>query len=68
MALVHDDLLWLGECIPIDMDLIQRINGFPYSGADPIEEFGGKAREKVVANKIKKKYDVLCKSRGFVIE
>jgi len=50
------------------MDLIQRINGFPYSGADPIEEFGGKAREKVVANKIKKKYDVLCKSRGFVIE
>ena len=47
--LVHDDALWLGELIPIDVALIHKIIDLPDKGADLMADFGGKAQEKVVA-------------------
>ena len=51
--LVHDDALWLGELIPIDVALIHKITSLPDQGADPMANFGGKVQEKAVTEKIK---------------
>lgn len=46
---------------------IHRITQLPYKGANPAKEFGGKTREKELADKMKKEYGLIKKSRGYAI-
>ncbi len=46
--------------------LIHRITRLRYKGANPAKEFGGKTGENV-AEKMKKAYGLLKKSRGYSI-
>lgn len=64
LTLVHDECLWLGEPIPITDMLIQRITKLWYMGENPAKEFGGKSREKELADKMKNKFGLIKKSRG----
>jgi len=59
LVLVHDGCLWLGEPIPIIDMLIHKITNFPYKWMDPAKEFGGKSKEKEIADKIKTKFQLV---------
>lgn len=67
LALVHDDCLWLGDSIPIDIDLIHRISNLPCQGEDPVAAFGGKGLEQKVSDIVKEKYKVSCHNQGFFV-
>lgn len=62
LTLVHDGCLWIGEPIPIIDTLIHRITRLPYKGVNLAKEFGGKAGEKDLADKMKRDYSLLKKS------
>ena len=59
--------LWIGEPIPIADMLIHRIPKLPYNGAHLTKEFGGKTREKELADKMKAEYGLVKKSRSYSI-
>jgi len=47
--------------------LIHRITKFPYKGVDPTKKFGGKIKEKELANKMKNRYGLVKKLCGYSI-
>jgi len=47
--------------------LIHRITKLPYKGADPTKEFGGKSKEKELADKMKTEYGLVKKPCGYSI-
>lgn len=56
LTLVHDGCLWLGGPIPITHMLIHRIAHLLHEGLNPAKEFDRKAREKDLADKMKKEF------------
>ena len=64
---MHAGCLWIGEPIHITDMLINRITNLPYKGADPTEEFVGNNKEKDLSNKMKNKFWLIKKSRGYSI-
>ena len=67
LALVHDGCLWLVETIPITDMLIHRITKFTYKGVEPAKEFGGKRKEKELADRMKIEFGLIKKSHRYSI-
>lgn len=67
MVLVHDGCVWLGTRIPIDDIMIIRIVVLPYQGVNIVDAFVEKYQEKKLAEMMKKEYNLIRKSRGFLI-
>lgn len=62
LTLVHDGCLWLGGHIPITDMLIHIITHFPCEGLNLAKEFGGKTREKDLAEIMKRYYGLVKNS------
>ena len=63
----HGGVLWLGNPIPIDIQLISTITCLPSIGTNP-SPILKKDQEVAIATQIKKKYDVVRRKRGFFIK
>ena len=48
--------MWLDKLISIDVELIVNITGLPSRGMDPAQFLDDKAKEKELAEEMKKKY------------
>lgn len=59
LTMVHNECLWLSMPIPIMDIVIPRITLLPHSGFTPAKEFGGKTSECNLAEKMKKKFDLV---------
>lgn len=64
---MHDECLWLMEIVLTTDMLIHYITKIPYKGVDLAKEFGGKTREKQLANKMKVQYGLIKKLHGYSI-
>ena len=67
LACFHGGYLWLDTKIPVTVELISQITGFPIKGPDPSQYFCGKDNEKWLAAKLKKKYGVDHDKREYVV-
>ena len=67
LALVHDDILWLGERVSIDAMLIRRITALPCKGLDPTKAFVGKDQDKKLTAKMKQDYGLTKGTGGYSI-
>jgi hypothetical protein len=54
--------------VSIDVELITNITGFPTQGMDPTQFLDDKAREKALAEDMKKKYGTDRGTRGIIIK
>jgi hypothetical protein len=68
LAVMHGGDIWLDKLISIDVELIANIIGFPSQGMDPTQFLDDKAREKVLAEEMKKKYGTDRGTRGIIIK
>lgn len=67
LTLVHNGCIWLGGPILIIDILIHKIMHLRYKGTNPTKEFGGKTRENDLAERMKRYYGLMKKSRGYSI-
>jgi len=67
LCLVHDGYLCLEEPILIIDMLIHRITRLPHSGLNLAKVFGGKVGEHDLAKRMKDKFKLVKKSRGYLI-
>jgi hypothetical protein len=56
------------KIIPIIVELITQITGFPTRGMDPTLILDGKSKEKVLAKEMKNKYGTDRGARGIIIK
>ena len=63
----HDGYLWMDTKFPIMVNLISQITGFPKEGVNSYQCFKGNDNEKKIAVRLKKRYDVICDKREYVI-
>ena len=54
--------------IPITVDMISQIPGFPKAWVDPSQYFRGKVNDKKLLARLKKKYNVIAKKRAYFID
>ena len=59
--------IWLDTKVPFMADLIFQITSLPKEGVDPSPYFRGKDNEKRLVARLKKKYDVVCDKRAYII-
>ena len=53
--------------VPIIVDLISQITNLPKAGVDLSQYFRGKHNDKKMVVRLKKKYDVICGERAYLI-
>jgi hypothetical protein len=58
----------LDKLVSIDVELIVKITGLPIRGMDPAQFLDDKAREKTLAEEMKKKYGTNRGTRGIIIK
>ena len=68
LSCFHGGYLWLGTKLPIIIDLISQISRLPMAGLDPLQYFHGKDNDKILAVKLKKKYNVIRDKQVYVIK
>jgi len=67
LTLVHNVCLWFVVPIPVTDILIHKITHLPHEGLNPAKEFREKAGERDLAEKMKNKFELVKKSRGYSI-
>jgi hypothetical protein len=65
---VHGGILWMDRSVHIDVDLIEKITGFPTSGVKPEDYLENKARDKEIAEEVKAQFGTNRGNRGIVIK
>ena len=64
----HGGTLWLDTPVPITMELILNIRGFPKDGPNPSQYFKGRDNDKRLAACLKLKYDLQHNGRAYRID
>jgi len=67
LFLVHDGCLWLGELISITNMMIHRITFLLHLGLNPAKAFGGNTGERGLVERMKYKFKLVKKPRGYSI-
>jgi hypothetical protein len=68
LARVHGGILWMDRLVPIDVDLIAKITGFPTSGVNPEDYLDNKSRDKEIAEEVKAQFGTNRGTRGLIIK
>ena len=58
LVFFHGGFLWIGNPIPVDLELIALITGLPFAGMDPMPLLR-KDQEASIVVQMKEKYDVV---------
>jgi hypothetical protein len=68
LEVTHGGDIWLDKLVLIDVEIIANITGFPSRGMDPMQFMDDKAKEKELAEEMKKKYGTNRGARGIIIK
>jgi hypothetical protein len=68
LARVHGGILWMDRSVPIDVDLIAKITGFPTNGVKPEDYLENKERDKEIAEEVKAQFGTNRGTRGIIIK
>jgi hypothetical protein len=67
LARVHGGILWMERSVPIDVDPIAKITGFPTNDVKPKDYLDNKSRDKEIAKEVKVQFGIDRGNRGIVI-
>ena len=59
LACFHDEYIWIDTKVPVTIELISQIIGFPMAGVDLLKYFSGKGSDKKLVVKLKRKHVVI---------